>query len=962
MPLQQGETFFQGWDFFTSADPTHGLVDYIDEASGRRDGILEINSAGNAVMRVETTPTVPGNRKSIRITTQATFNGGLVIMDAVHMPHGCGTWPAFWSNGPNWPNGGEIDILEGVHDYANNQATLHTSDGCTIASSSSSALAISGSVISGTDCSVSSTANQGCGIRANSATTYGSGFNENGGGVYAMKWDATGIAVYFFPRDSIPADITANTPLPETWGAAQARWPAASCDPFRFFSDHHAIFDTTLCGDWAGGVWNAAGIPGQEESCAQRTGFATCDAFIRARGSAFQEAYWEVRYMQIYEESNMFHSTYLYPTQQYLNLAALAEARAAEAAAKAEEAEYLAYQAALQEERARYSQHPPFRYQQQLASGTGQCSAHSCGCTYAAQPPAFSAYSPSLYDRPVAPSYGRPLFPHQYGSRHGYHPHAHHQVPAVLQSSPLEKELKVKLREETLARHRAEQELRRKEEELAIRQRQLPAPKRTDDAEFIQRMFLASLLGAGAPMKGQTSESTLPMKANEAPKPNPSTRNQNSSPEGSLIDQLKARYTNEGHDEIRDTITAIVNSLSDNKPSKKQDANAAAGSSRSTVDSRSSERSVEFIRATINSLSSKPSAGPTSQTRAAAPPSTKGKEKDTTSPFDFSSIDLKAALERVESIEHTFRHLESEFDLPSQLDFIVAPKGDISSVFPHLAFTARNHPVRYYEQTLTTLLNQLDLIESHGDATLRRRRKDAVGSIEKALDDLEREVTALWKARVAKEQESKKQEQESTSATAPSSSEEESSTVRAPQPIRTPIIDFEAKAEPTTQDAEEEKDSGDLVSVNQDTNNSETTPAAEEKDAEEQEQTEEPVASSPNPTLAELAPEAPDFSNEEEKQEAVQEQRALDASEESPKEDSGTAVVDETSSIDESHPLLEPSVIADSQQEASDDNTSAEDTFLLAALESPEVKPKLAHRQRASVEDDLGSDWSDLDA
>ncbi|RXW11586.1 hypothetical protein EST38_g14269, partial [Candolleomyces aberdarensis] len=693
---------------------------------------------------------------------------------------------------------------------------------------------------------------------------------------------------------------------------------------------------------------------------------------------------------------NMFHSTYLYPTQQYLNLAALAEARAAEAAAKAEEAEYLAYQAALQEERARYSQHPPFWYQQQLASGTCQCSAHSCGCTYAAQPPAFSAYSPSLYDRPVTPSYGRPLFPHQYGSRHSYHPHAHHQVPAVLQSSPLEKELKVKLREETLARHRAEQELRRKEEELAIRQRQLPAPKRTDDAEFIQRMFLASLLGAGTPMKGQTSESTLPMKANEAPKPNPSTRNQNSSPEGSLIDQLKARYTNEGHDEIRDTITAIVNSLSDNKPSKKQDVNAAAGSSHSTVDSRSNEPSVEFIRATINSLSSKPSAGPTSQTRAAAPPSTKGKEKDTTSPFDFSSIDLKAALERVESIEHTFRHLESEFDLPSQLDFIVAPKGDISSVFPHLAFTARNHPVRYYEQTLTTLLNQLDLIESHGDAILRRRRKDAVSSIEKALDDLEREVTALWKARFAKEQETKKQEQEFTSATAPSSSEEEASNTntKACQPIRIPIIDLDAKAESTTQDAEEGKESGDLVSaasntiVDQDTSNSEPTPAAEEQDAEEQQQTEEPVASSPKPTLAELTPEATNSSNEdyiaraspaadsedplaqsateEEKQEDVEEQGALDASEESLKEDSGAAIVDETPSIDESHPLLEHSVTTTSQQEDNDNDStvepSAEDTFLLAAPESPEVKPKLAHRQRASVEEDLGSDWSELDA
>jgi hypothetical protein len=36
---------------------------------------------------------VQSNRQSVRITTQATFTGGLVIMDAVHMPTGCATWP-----------------------------------------------------------------------------------------------------------------------------------------------------------------------------------------------------------------------------------------------------------------------------------------------------------------------------------------------------------------------------------------------------------------------------------------------------------------------------------------------------------------------------------------------------------------------------------------------------------------------------------------------------------------------------------------------------------------------------------------------------------------------------------------------------------------------------------------------------------------------------------------------------
>jgi hypothetical protein len=61
-----------------------------------------------------------------------------------------------------------------------------------------------------------------------------------------VKWDASGVAIYFFPRGSEPADITAGVPQPDTWGAAQARWPSTSCDAFKFFNNHHAIFDTTL--------------------------------------------------------------------------------------------------------------------------------------------------------------------------------------------------------------------------------------------------------------------------------------------------------------------------------------------------------------------------------------------------------------------------------------------------------------------------------------------------------------------------------------------------------------------------------------------------------------------------------------------------------------------------------------------------------------------------------------------
>lgn len=298
-----GQSFFNGWTWYTDPDPTNGIVQYVDQNTAFGNNLASINNAGNAIMKVETTPKVSGNRMSVRITTGYSFNGGLIVMDAVHMPTGCGIWPAWWTNGPNWPAGGEIDIIEGVGDYTNNQATIHTNPGCTLSSGDANALKITGSVIGGTDCAALTTGNQGCGIRAGSSVSFGAAFNKNGGGTYAMKWDSSGIAVYFFPRGSEPADLNANAPNPDSWGNPQARWPASGCDPFQFFNNHHGIFDTTLCGDWAGGVWNSAGIPGQEQSCAQRTGFSTCEDFVRNNGGSMSEAYWEVKSVRLFQTS-----------------------------------------------------------------------------------------------------------------------------------------------------------------------------------------------------------------------------------------------------------------------------------------------------------------------------------------------------------------------------------------------------------------------------------------------------------------------------------------------------------------------------------------------------------------------------------------------------------------------------------------------------------------------------------
>ncbi|KAH9850674.1 concanavalin A-like lectin/glucanase domain-containing protein [Lenzites betulinus] len=297
----QGDSFFDGWGFWDTDDPTHGTVQYVDRDTANSSNLIEINSDGHAIMRVDTTAQVSGNRKSVRITTTDSFTGGLVVLDAVHMPTGCGTWPAFWSNGPNWPTGGEIDIVEGVNDYSNNQATIHTAHGCTIPSSNSATLNITGNVVGGTNCAAAETGNAGCGMTATQSNTYGVDFNNNGGGVYAMQWVDSGISVWFFPRSSIPSDLSSGAPVPNGWGKPMAHWPATDCNMSTFFYQHVAIFDTTLCGDWAGSVWNTAGGAGQEQSCATRTGVSTCAEFVQNHGSSFSDAYWEVNYVKIYQ-------------------------------------------------------------------------------------------------------------------------------------------------------------------------------------------------------------------------------------------------------------------------------------------------------------------------------------------------------------------------------------------------------------------------------------------------------------------------------------------------------------------------------------------------------------------------------------------------------------------------------------------------------------------------------------
>ncbi|KAH6606648.1 glycoside hydrolase family 16 [Trichoderma cornu-damae] len=281
--------FFSSFDFFTGSDPTHGFVEYVDAQTANALGLAG-TSLGGVYMGVDSTTQAPSNgRKSVRVTSQKSFTHGLFIADIAHMPGSiCGAWPAMWMVGPDWPSSGEIDIIEGVNTQTTNAITLHTSAGFAVSNDGSNPR----TKLLRSDCGPNPS-NSGCGQSTSDNQNYGDGFNAIGGGVYATEWTSEHIAVWFFPRTSIPLDVSAGVPNPSGWGYPLAKFTGANgCSVDEYFKDNQIVFDTTFCGDWAGNVWGSNG------ECSALAN--TCEDFVSNNPLAFAEAYWIVNSINVY--------------------------------------------------------------------------------------------------------------------------------------------------------------------------------------------------------------------------------------------------------------------------------------------------------------------------------------------------------------------------------------------------------------------------------------------------------------------------------------------------------------------------------------------------------------------------------------------------------------------------------------------------------------------------------------
>ena len=178
--------------------------------------------------------------------------------------------------GPNWPNSGEIDIIEGVNSQSQNKISLHTSDGCSVAAG---------------NCQGS----QGCSVDSGGSSSYGNGFNSANGGTYAMEWTSSQISVWFFSHGSEPSDINSANPNPSNWGNPTGSFAGgSSCDIDSHFMNNNIVFDTTFCGDWAGDVFSS------DSTCSALA--SNCTDYVQNNPSAFADAYWAINSLKVYEQ------------------------------------------------------------------------------------------------------------------------------------------------------------------------------------------------------------------------------------------------------------------------------------------------------------------------------------------------------------------------------------------------------------------------------------------------------------------------------------------------------------------------------------------------------------------------------------------------------------------------------------------------------------------------------------
>ncbi|KXJ95399.1 concanavalin A-like lectin/glucanase domain-containing protein [Microdochium bolleyi] len=292
-----GASLLSGFDFFSGTDRSNGFVNYLNQDAAMAHGLASVQDGNHVRLGVDSTTFLSTNdtgRPSVMLTSKESFTHGLFIADFDHMPaSSCGSWPSFWAFNNNdeavWPKGGEIGIIEGANNAQRNLYSAHTDKGCNLPDTG-----FLGN--QGPEQCDSKEGHLGChyAAPARDPTSYGDAFNAADGGVYALEWDDAHLKMWHFPRAGIPIDIQVGRPQPSKWGLPHALFGGSGCDADTYFYNMSLVLNINFCGNYAGNLWT------ETDTCNQLA--SSCEAYVAGHPEAYTEAYWDVRYIDVYEK------------------------------------------------------------------------------------------------------------------------------------------------------------------------------------------------------------------------------------------------------------------------------------------------------------------------------------------------------------------------------------------------------------------------------------------------------------------------------------------------------------------------------------------------------------------------------------------------------------------------------------------------------------------------------------
>eukprot|EP01084_Bolivina_argentea_P305825 528357_1 len=292
----QGQTFFDQFEFLQDQEcVSSSFTNFLKNASqGLSMGVINVTD-NTVYMGTDYKSTITNNagRTGICIGTKTRYKNGLFILDASHMPFGCGVWPSWWQTDGNYaPKICEIDTIEGINLMNDDRSTVHTQTACDFKSNENT-VNMTGKWDS-TNCDDHS-GSGGCTIEPQNPSSYGQGFNNIGGGVFAHENNPNigSIRIWFWTHDKVPDDIKNKQPNPDTWGKPYAEYVFGSwCPASNFNTPKQLRFDIYFCG-WAGNDF--------QQCQSSVTKGKTCVQWVSENPSYFKEAYWLINYMDVYQ-------------------------------------------------------------------------------------------------------------------------------------------------------------------------------------------------------------------------------------------------------------------------------------------------------------------------------------------------------------------------------------------------------------------------------------------------------------------------------------------------------------------------------------------------------------------------------------------------------------------------------------------------------------------------------------